>query len=83
MVLSVGGKTLVCHDHLVVPETLVWLGGNPIQSPTSLLLMQLSLISLVSILINICLRPLGQSSVVSQIFVRFLFHAYSPPVCVA
>ncbi|KAK7851711.1 hypothetical protein CFP56_041275 [Quercus suber] len=68
MVLSIGGKTLVCHDHLVVPETIVWLGGNPIMSPTSLLLVQLSLISLASILINTCLRPLGQTSVVSQIF---------------
>ncbi|XP_022764455.1 cation/H(+) antiporter 15-like [Durio zibethinus] len=51
----------------------IWQNGNPLKHTTSLLLFQLSGISTVSILFNICLKPLGQSSLVSQIFGGMIF----------
>ncbi|OIV98417.1 hypothetical protein TanjilG_16744 [Lupinus angustifolius] len=63
---------LVCqdpHSH----ERDIWHLGNPLYSPTSLLLMQISLIAIVSQCIDLCLKPLGQSSLVSQILGGMLF----------
>lgn len=73
MTMVMANMTLVCHDPRSKTNKLIWYHGNPLKSPTALLLLQLSAISLVSQLIDVGLKPLGQSSIVSQIFVRFLF----------
>ncbi|KAK7281077.1 hypothetical protein RIF29_08752 [Crotalaria pallida] len=65
---------MVCQDpHSYNFERDIWHLGNPLHSPTSLLLLQSSLIALVSQGIDVCLKPLGQSSLVSQILGGMLF----------
>ncbi|KAF5194867.1 Cation/H(+) antiporter [Thalictrum thalictroides] len=44
-----------------------FLGDNPLRYSVPLLMLQLSIISLLSYATNYCLRPLGQTSVVTQI----------------
>jgi len=70
---AVQNKTLVCQDPHSYGQTNVWQSGDPLDSPTRLFFMQVSLITLVTQLMDICLRPLGQSSLVSQILVSFLY----------
>ncbi|XP_047319597.1 cation/H(+) antiporter 15-like [Impatiens glandulifera] len=63
--LKIGHSTILCMDLNTIT------GGfgvhNPLDFTASLLLVQLSLISIVSVLIDVCLQPLGQSSIVAQI----------------
>ncbi|XP_047325973.1 cation/H(+) antiporter 15-like [Impatiens glandulifera] len=63
--INVGRNTILCMDL----DTIT--GGfgvhNPLDFTASLLLVQLSLISAISILIDLVLQPLGQSSIVAQI----------------
>ncbi|KAL2896949.1 Cation/H(+) antiporter 15 [Bienertia sinuspersici] len=59
---------MLCHDPSMVNSYGVWHGKSPLQSSVPLLLTQLVLISLTSKAAELCLRPLGQSSIVSQIF---------------
>ncbi|TYJ31109.1 hypothetical protein E1A91_A06G174900v1 [Gossypium mustelinum] len=67
--------TILCINNSFkkIPAKSIWLSGNPLVSPTTLLMFQLSSISTVSLLINVCFKPLGQSSLVSQIFGGMIF----------
>ncbi|KAK7311173.1 hypothetical protein RJT34_09138 [Clitoria ternatea] len=62
-------SSLVCHDPHSYGHFDVWhhRHRNLMQSPTSLFFMQVSLITIVSQLVDACLKPMGQSSLVSQI----------------
>ncbi|KAK7281072.1 hypothetical protein RIF29_08747 [Crotalaria pallida] len=72
--LANGTTLLVCQDpHSHNNERDIWHFRNPLYSPASLLFMQMSLIAIVSQGIDLCLRPLGQSSLVSQILGGMLF----------
>ena len=66
-------KTLVCQDPHSYGHKNIWQTGNPLESPTCLFFMQVSLMSLVTHVMDVCLRPLGQSSLVSQILVSSLY----------
>nr|KYP44945.1 K(+)/H(+) antiporter 13 [Cajanus cajan] len=68
-----GNKTLVCQDPHSYGHSDIWHSGNPFQSPSSLLFMQVSLITLVTQFIDKGLKPLGQSSLVSQILGGVVF----------
>ncbi|KAK7281073.1 hypothetical protein RIF29_08748 [Crotalaria pallida] len=69
-----GTTIFVCQDpHSYNHQRDIWHLGNPLNSPSSLLFLQISLIALVSQGIDICLKPLGQSSLVSQILGGMLF----------
>ncbi|CAL8126123.1 unnamed protein product [Prunus armeniaca] len=71
---AVDNVTLVCQDpHSSIASGGVWRHRSPLRSATSLLLMQLSVIGVVSQLINLCLKPMGQSTIVSQIFGGIIF----------
>lgn len=69
VVIIVGGVTYVCYKPLSVVSRGIWLGDNPLNHASPLLLLQLASISLASLLIDLCLRPLGQSTIVSKICV--------------
>lgn len=72
-VMVIRNTTLVCHSpHSMLPRG-VWNFGNALHTPTPLLLLQFSAISFVARLLELCLKPLGQSTIVAQIFVRFSF----------
>ncbi|CAA0834444.1 Cation/H(+) antiporter 15 [Striga hermonthica] len=71
--VSSGGLHIVCQYSNNVATFGYWLNKNPLNYTVPLLLLQLSVISLVSMLIEICLHPLGQSSIVSQILSGILF----------
>ncbi|RDX79198.1 Cation/H(+) antiporter 15, partial [Mucuna pruriens] len=66
-------KTLVCQNPHSYGHKDIWHLGNPFDSPTCLLFMQASLITVVTQFLDICLRQLGQSSLVSQILVGVMF----------
>lgn len=69
---AIDNVTLVCQNpHSSITSRGLFRHENPLASSTSLLLVQLSIITLVSQLINLCFKPLGQSTLVSQMFVRF------------
>uniref|UniRef100_A0A5B7C9H8 Uncharacterized protein n=1 Tax=Davidia involucrata TaxID=16924 RepID=A0A5B7C9H8_DAVIN len=72
-ILVAGNKTLVCQDPGNIVSKGAWLHQNPLYFTTPLLLLQLSVISITSSLIDLCLKPLGQSSIVSQIFGGIIF----------
>ncbi|KAL0359128.1 UNVERIFIED_CONTAM: Cation/H(+) antiporter 15 [Sesamum angustifolium] len=64
--VSAGNKYIVCQNTDNI-ATLGILKRNPLNYSVPLILMQFSLISLTSQMIEFCLRPLGQSSIVAQI----------------
>ncbi|XP_057475926.1 cation/H(+) antiporter 15-like [Actinidia eriantha] len=66
-VIVAGNMTFVCHDPERIGSTGIWLEHNPLNYATPLLLLQLVIITLTSLLIDLCLQPLGQSSIVSKI----------------
>ncbi|WVZ08916.1 hypothetical protein V8G54_022262 [Vigna mungo] len=70
---DVQNKTLVCQNPYTYGHENVWQSGNPLESPTCLLFMQVSLMTVVTQLTEICFKPLGQSSLVSQIIGGMLF----------
>ncbi|KAK7379418.1 hypothetical protein VNO80_04878 [Phaseolus coccineus] len=72
-VSNLQNKTLVCQDLHIYGHRNVWQSGNPLESPTCLFFMQVSLMTIVIQLMDICLKPLGQSSLVSQILGGMLF----------
>uniref|UniRef100_A0A5B7BIH5 Uncharacterized protein n=1 Tax=Davidia involucrata TaxID=16924 RepID=A0A5B7BIH5_DAVIN len=72
-ILVRGNKTLVCQYPSNIASKGLWLHHNPFYYSTPLLLLQLSVISITSTLINLCLQPLGQSTIVSQIFGGIIF----------
>lgn len=62
---------MLCYNPLDTTHKSVWSLGNPLGSPTSLLFFQISLITIVTQFLYACLKPLGQTSLVSQILVSF------------
>ncbi|XP_057523993.1 cation/H(+) antiporter 15-like [Amaranthus tricolor] len=60
-------KTLFCNNPQLINSSGFLSGKNPLQATVPLLFLQLILISLASKVVEICLRPLGQSIIVSQI----------------
>ncbi|KAK6929531.1 Cation/H+ exchanger [Dillenia turbinata] len=68
-VLANGNQTFVCQvrDSIASMGVPSWDGYHPLNYATPLLVLQLIIISIVSNLVNLCLKPLGQSSIVSQI----------------
>ncbi|CAI9091800.1 OLC1v1026915C1 [Oldenlandia corymbosa var. corymbosa] len=63
-VILVGNKTLVCHDPHKISSNGFWAKQNPLHYCSPLLLIQLSLVSLTSMLIDFLIRPLGHEAVV-------------------
>lgn len=72
-VSEIGNKTLVCQNPHSFGHFDVWHRGNPLESPTCLLFLQVSMMTIVTQIMDACLKPLGQSSLVSQILVSFLY----------
>lgn len=68
--LVAGNTSLVCQHGLNVRHS-IWTNGNPLDAPTSLLLFQMSVISVVSKLLHYALQPLGQLSITCQLLVSF------------
>ncbi|KAL3521270.1 hypothetical protein ACH5RR_019419 [Cinchona calisaya] len=68
-----GNETFVCYDPHKISSNGFWTDQNPLHFSTPLLLLQLSLVSLTSMLIDICIKPLGQSTIISQIFGGIIF----------
>ncbi|KAF3433323.1 hypothetical protein FNV43_RR24425 [Rhamnella rubrinervis] len=73
MVMVIGNRTLVCHNFHPTTTKGFWDFGHAFNSPTPLLLLQFSAICMVSKLLEFCLKPLGQSSIVSHIFGGLVF----------
>ncbi|KAL8050109.1 hypothetical protein ABFS82_06G061200 [Erythranthe guttata] len=71
--VSSGDKHIVCQYKDNISSFGFWIRHNTLNYALPLILLQLSAISVVSILIEICLRPLGQSSIVAQILGGILF----------
>ncbi|KAG4923249.1 Cation/H(+) antiporter 15 [Glycine soja] len=72
-VSEIGNKTLVCQNPHSFGHFDVWHRGNPLESPTCLLFLQVSMMTIVTQIMDACLKPLGQSSLVSQILGGVLF----------
>ncbi|XP_052187084.1 cation/H(+) antiporter 15-like [Diospyros lotus] len=68
-----GGPDIICHDIHLVSSRGFWKQSNPLDYAIPLLLLQLSLISMSCRLIDLCLHPLQQSSIVSQILGGIVF----------
>uniref|UniRef100_A0A7N0VJW4 Cation/H+ exchanger domain-containing protein n=1 Tax=Kalanchoe fedtschenkoi TaxID=63787 RepID=A0A7N0VJW4_KALFE len=62
-----------CSEYETTSSDGLWLGDNPLQFATPLLLLQITIISATSYLISLCLKPLGQSIIVAQILGGFMF----------
>ncbi|KAL0299345.1 UNVERIFIED_CONTAM: Cation/H(+) antiporter 15 [Sesamum radiatum] len=71
--VSVGNEFIVCQYTDNIARFGSWIKRNPLNYAVPLILLQLSAISLASLLIEICLQPLGQSSIVAQILGGILF----------
>ncbi|KAL4350066.1 hypothetical protein HN51_031148 [Arachis hypogaea] len=71
--MEVNRTIMVCQNPHSYGHKDVWHLGNPLDSPTSLLFVQVSLITMLSQVIEVCLKPLGQSSLVSQILGGVIF----------
>lgn len=71
MQVGIVNATVLCQNPHVIIHKNVWNLGNPLTSPTSLLFLQISIITIVTQLLDACLRPLGQTSLVSHILVSF------------
>ncbi|KAF5738428.1 cation/H(+) antiporter 15-like [Tripterygium wilfordii] len=72
-IMVIGNRTIVCQDKGSMWSLSLWHSSNPLQAAIPLLLVQVSLISTVSKLIEFCLKPLGQSTIVSQILGGMVF----------
>ncbi|KAG8390152.1 hypothetical protein BUALT_Bualt01G0053800 [Buddleja alternifolia] len=70
---SSGNKYIVCQYKENIASFGHWLRRNPLDYSVPLILLQLSVISLTSMVIGFCLQPLGQSSIVAQILGGILF----------
>ncbi|CAL5202999.1 unnamed protein product [Lathyrus oleraceus] len=71
--MEIINSTLICSSPYRNSHKSVWMLGNPLASPTPLLLLQVSLITVVSQLVDACLKPLGQTTLVSQILGGLVF----------
>ncbi|CAL5404696.1 unnamed protein product [Camellia sinensis] len=72
-VIMKGTTLIVCQDYKSAASRGIWKHSNPLKFATPLLLLQLSMISLTTVLIDFCLQPLGQSTIVSKIFAGIVF----------
>ncbi|KAL0401133.1 UNVERIFIED_CONTAM: Cation/H(+) antiporter 15 [Sesamum latifolium] len=70
---SAGNKFMVCQYTDNIATFGTWIKRNPLNYAVPLVLLQLSAISLGSMLLEICLQPLGQSSIVAQILGGVMF----------
>lgn len=73
-----GNRNIVCQYKDNIATFGIWINRNPLNFALPLILLQLATISFASLLIEISLRPLGQSSIVAQILVRLLFQELLP-----
>ncbi|XP_045800873.1 cation/H(+) antiporter 15-like [Trifolium pratense] len=73
MQIGILNSTILCHSPYGITHKSVWELGNPLTSPTPLLLLQISMITVVIQFFDACLRPLGQTSLVSQILGGLVF----------
>lgn len=71
--LSTGNRHIVCQFKDTISTFGIWIHRNPLNFALPLMLLQLAAISFASLLIEVFLQPLGQSSIVAQILVRFSF----------
>ncbi|KAG6393597.1 hypothetical protein SASPL_147841 [Salvia splendens] len=71
--IAEGNRNIVCQYKDNVATFGIWINRNPLNFSLPLILLQLAAISLASLLIEIFLRPLGQSSIVAQILGGILF----------
>ncbi|CAI8597396.1 unnamed protein product [Vicia faba] len=71
--MDVINSTVICTHPSGNYHRSVWMLGNPLSSPTHLLFLQVSLITVATQLMHACLRPLGQTSLVSQILGGLVF----------
>ncbi|KAL6581264.1 hypothetical protein OROMI_007187 [Orobanche minor] len=71
--VSSGNKHIICQYTDNIASFGQFLHRNPLEFSVPLILMQLSLITLTSQIIELCLQPLGQSSVVAQILGGVLY----------
>jgi hypothetical protein len=69
MQIGIVNSTILCHSPYGITHKSIWELGNPLTSPTPLLLLQVSMITVVIQFFDACLKPLGQTSLVSQILV--------------
>ncbi|WJX58942.1 hypothetical protein P8452_44342 [Trifolium repens] len=73
MTSTTGNYTIVCQNPHNYERHDIWHFDNPLNNPNCLFFLQCSLIAIVSQCIDLCLKPLGQSSIVSQILGGVLF----------
>ncbi|CAK8566428.1 unnamed protein product [Lathyrus sativus] len=71
--MDVANSSVICTNPQLQSSKSVWHLGNPLSSPTSLLFLQVSLITIVTQFMDVCLRPLGQTSLVSHILGGLVF----------
>ena len=62
----------ICQSINRINSKGFWFGNNPLEFSMPLLLLQLSLMSIVTQCIYLVLKPLGQTAIVSQILVSLL-----------
>ncbi|XP_030534656.1 cation/H(+) antiporter 15-like [Rhodamnia argentea] len=67
-ILVIGNKTVVCQQRYEDKAKSIWLLENPLNLPTPLIMFQLILIFFVTRLVHLALKPLGQLTIVSQLF---------------
>ncbi|KAK2388120.1 cation/H antiporter [Trifolium repens] len=73
MQIGIVNSTILCHSPYGITHKSIWELGNPLTSPTPLLLLQVSMITVVIQFFDACLKPLGQTSLVSQILGGLVF----------
>ncbi|EPS58780.1 hypothetical protein M569_16033, partial [Genlisea aurea] len=65
--VSAGDKHVLCQYSDRIATFGLWINKNPLNFTVPLLLLQLSIITIASLIIETVLHPLGQSSIVAQI----------------
>ncbi|XP_057487720.1 cation/H(+) antiporter 15-like [Actinidia eriantha] len=60
----------VCRNVFEINSRGIWLGDNPLDYSLPSLMLQLSLISIITRFVYVALKPFGQPSIVSQILVH-------------
>ncbi|PIN19008.1 putative K+/H+-antiporter [Handroanthus impetiginosus] len=73
MGISLGNRYIVCQYSENIASFGLFINSNPLEYSVPLFLLQLIVISLTTHIIEFCLRPLGQSSIVAQILGGVLY----------
>ncbi|KAH6837472.1 hypothetical protein C2S53_018187 [Perilla frutescens var. hirtella] len=71
--IAEGNRHIVCQYKDNIATFGIWINRNPLNFSLPLILLQLATISFSSLLIEVFLRPLGQSSIVAQILGGIMF----------